>query len=267
MAEENPKEAIVFAWAKIRTQNIGGRALGSEYDNYDTECGWNAADFAQARGGTNVSFYTVGISMIGSQGTRDIGLRLDDVPDNKKGEKPIVLYGRGDVAILHKSGERLLDIGKYGIFNTLTGRELHASPNERDKITNYDGSEVCFIEGYPPEFGQGIYYFDSDRFDSSPFKINLEEGLERGRFTSQKVTKEGEVGEDVRSFACNRFTFEVNGRQYSVNNELFAGTHTIETSRMLDPDNKTILEFGLGSKTILAAVGFPEHLLGKVSNH
>ncbi|MBN2454072.1 hypothetical protein JXB11_00850, partial [Candidatus Woesearchaeota archaeon] len=160
------------------------------------------------------------------------------------------------------SGERLLDIGKYGIFDTLNRTKLHASPNEKDKILKYNGREIYFIEQHPPEFGKGIAHFDSDRFNPEAFKIDLEDGLMEGRFYSKKVPKE-EIGseQDLWKRHLSQFSFSVDGKEYAVDNKKMDNWMHVESTRILDEKGFLVVEGKKFKKYIVDAVGFPEDLL------
>jgi len=155
------RDAIVYAWAKFEGDEIGVRSLDSSYDTYDREYGWTAQNYRSARGGTDIHLHTVGIGVIflTTKKNIDVAIRLDravtigitysggpvtneDI-EKKIGISPVqILRGRGDTMLFHKSGGKLLDIGKYGIFNTLTGEKLHSSPGGEDKIIAYNGIEI-----------------------------------------------------------------------------------------------------------------------------
>lgn len=125
ITEKKYKDAIVYAWAEFEQKQIGWiekpHDLGSSSDRYNTEYGWTDEDYKMAQGGKAifVNYYTVGIDVfsLNMQKNINIAIRLNHPKEKEK--KSL------DNVIFHKSDEMLLDIGNYGIFNTLTGKKFH----------------------------------------------------------------------------------------------------------------------------------------------
>ena len=278
------KEAIVYAWVECAWELIGGVQLDSSYDNYDTAYGWTAENYAQARGGTGINYYTLGIGVfsLNTKKDTDIAIRLnravsigqsyddattlDDVI--RKTRCSPILHGVADTVVLHKSGEELLDIGKYGIFNTLEGEKLHASPNEKDNMLEYNGTEIFFIEEHSPYWGKGIQYYDNGRFKPSIFKVNLESGLKSKHkiFKSEEVPKEGRIAEiiDRNLYGLwnrhwEQFNFKLDGNMYTVVNN--RRTHGDWTTRVIDNNRNEVLKYHSFGRYIVDAISFPEDII------
>ncbi len=119
------RDAMVYVLARRDTRLVGARTLDSSFDTYDQQFGWTDEDYDRARGGTEVTSYTVGISAI-TQSRRDIDIatRLKDSTLEKEG------MTAGQV-LLRRIQDHLFDVGVYGVFNTLTGELLQDSPGFR----------------------------------------------------------------------------------------------------------------------------------------
>lgn len=270
---ESHLEAIVYAWAKCNDTVIGGRRLDSSYDRYDTEYGWTAEDFSRAEGGLDVSYYTVGLgiySLITKKST-ELASRLHGVllgsnsygafdDEIKKAiEGRMILRGRGDVVVFHRSGNRLLDIGKYGIVDTLTNKTLCPLPEAKDEILHYDGTSVIFTEGWPA-------------CRSQIFRIDLTKGLKEGSFRKIDVSNDKNMQllanekheRGLWRSHLGRFHFKVNDEIFTVDNELIKGWMAVESSRIITPTQEIAWQ-GDYRKYIIAAVGFPEAKLSGIS--
>lgn len=270
MTTEKYRDAIVYVWAKREEYNIGGRTLDSSYDTYDREYGWTIDDHRRASGGTNFSLYTVtiGIVSLNTKKNIDITVRLDKAitigiswerPVNveaikRKAGSSMVLDTRGDNVVLYKSGERLLDIGSYGIFDTLTGRKLHNSPNEKAKEITRIGDEVFFKMDWST--------------DSPIFSINLEQGLKRGGFYNKMVPKNAKgiklIKRDMQAgpkHYFEPFTFKVDGKKCIVDNRLRDDVPSFRLPRIIDDNQNAVLEGNSFLKYFVDAVGFPEDIL------
>lgn len=267
--ESQGLEDIVYAWAKYITIVIGGRKLDSSYDRYDTEYGWTAEDYRRAAGGLGVSYYTVGLGVYSSITKscteftpRLLGVLLDsddgDVSEwekKKAVEGRVILRGRGDIVVFHKFGNRLLDIGKYGIVDTLTNETLCPLPQAKDEILQYDGTSIVFREAWPA-------------FYPPVFRINLTNGLEEGRFREEEVSKDESIIPLVKErherglwrSHLGQFTVKVNGETFTIDNKLIKGWMAVESSKMITPTQEVIWQ-GDYSKYIIAAVGFPARRL------
>jgi len=263
-ATRKHKEAIVYAWAGFRQEEVGAKSLPSSCDTYDQEYGWTADDFQKARGGTLVGFYTLGLAVFSLNTGRDqiIATRLEDAPNNSIVGGSVSISGRGDNVVLHRSGERLLDLSKAGTFDTLAGKKLYPLPNVRNKILAYNGSGIYFSEEYP-------------RVDTPVFKMDLEEGLRTGNFkpgvvqnkqiVEKRKTLAQIVEEDSKKGLWKRhlspFTFEVDGRTFMVDNQRYKDYMAVGESKIRDDSGEVLVSGEVFRKYIVAAVGFPEELL------
>lgn len=255
------REAIVYAWADFDQRNIGGRALPSSMDNYDVEYGWSANDFARAAGGTIVNFYTIGINALFLDSGRDvlIATRIKRMPDNPIGGSPIVTGFPADAVILHRSGNKLIDVGLYGIYDTLTGECLFKFSASDYELLGYEAPHLFFIK-------QG--------HKNGVSRIDLEAGIGRGKFVVEKVVGERSASAFFlpSSGFGNRISDQIMGpRSFCVNGESFVVANTkkenwyhVDKSAIVDGSGKVIVQGDSFKKYIVAAVAFPEAVLSGI---
>ncbi|MBU4331625.1 hypothetical protein KKD19_06070 [Patescibacteria group bacterium] len=259
-------EALVCALAEMRFILVGGRELDSSYDTYDTEYGWKAENYRQATGGTEFDYRTICIGVYSLKAEKFTKIvqrfrsalithvnRLASAEELQKAlEGYVTIKGRGDIVVFHRSGNRLLDIGKYGIVDTLTGETLSGLVGVNNEILGYDGSSI---------------YFKEEHFatDLPVFQINLEEGLRTGQFKAMESSeKKKEYFKDFDKRLRRRhlapFVVEVNGEKFTVDNQKYEDCMEVDSSSIIAPDRKVIWKAGY-HRYIGAAIGFPEAVL------
>lgn len=270
MPEKKHDEAIVYVFYRQNNITVGGRSLDSSYDRYDVEYGWTAEDFRRARGGTDVIFTTVGIGAysLNTGEHLDLGMRIKKVPNSFLGlsdeeiNSGVQLFdGRGDVAVLHRSGDRLVDAGRYGIFDTLTGKVIGYSPNKNHQILDYDGRNVFFTDCDGYRSGNKVYMVNLDQDAGSSLKHTQITDEERAKTILQK----GELWKRT----LNPFDFEFEGKKYYVKNRMHnKGYLTVEDSRVVDDKGNEIFNAGtiknIYPDYLIAAISFPEKPLREI---
>jgi hypothetical protein len=256
-------EALVFAFVEKRITLINGRALDSSYDKYDAEYGWTAADYRRAIGGTEIGYYNICICIY-SLNTKKVlktiqrfkcaniwsdGNRIFDDKLQKALEGYVFINGRADTVVFHRFGNILLDIGKYGITDTLTGKKLSSLVGTKHSILEHDGPSIFFTDEYPSD-SYGIY------------AINLEEGLKIGQFKITQVfdKEKKDFSRELWKHHLEPFVIEVNGEKFTVDNKRYKDYAMIDSSRILAPDGQVIWQ-GDSSRYVADAIGFPENLL------
>jgi len=265
------KEMLVFAYAKREYELVGARELDSSYDTYDEEYGWSAVDYEIARGGVllsreviKIAFYLPSQSKVVeiAERFRAVSLRHISQVDEKELQKAIEGFtilpcGRGDIVVFHKEKDKLLDIGKYGIFDTFKGTLLSSQIGICHKILGYDKTSVFFTFEDP---------FLKEKDGPCPvFEINLSEALKRGEF---KVKTHFLEKEKLKNFQTKwhpymflqAFEVKVSGQTFTVDNQRYEDSFLVESSKIIAPEGKVIWR-GSSERYVVNAISFPEKVV------
>jgi len=222
--------AVVFAKVKWNQVLEGGRDMPSSMDTYDVEYGWTAEDFSNYAGGELVNIYTIDIAAA----TGSDFLTLRNRYTQARGH-------RLDTIVLHKDGERLYDIGPYGVYDTLQDKKLASFPCMEPFLKHYDGESV---------------YFQDWHNSKELRKMNISTGtVDNAQDPGLPTLLDNMLKPSV---------FCVNGRPYTINNTRNNGWMAVRSSEILDEKGRVV--WSENGHYAVSAVGFSEDLIRNIKS-